>query len=158
MAVLTMIANKMRTLLTMLGIIIGIASVVLIVALGNGSKQQILTQINSIGSSTISVSTGVENGDDSVKPNDLTLDDMYALEKLPFVESVSPDLSMTMQAQFGNHTKSVQADGVGINHHRLQNVEFVAGGMFRQSDLDNFSQKIIISEKVKQTFLNKMMP
>ncbi len=155
MAVLTMIANKMRTLLTMLGIIIGIASVVLIVALGNGSKQQILTQINSIGSSTISVSTGVENGDDSVKPNDLTLDDMYALEKLPFVESVSPDLSMTMQAQFGNHTKSVQADGVGINHHRLQNVEFVAGGMFRQSDLDNFSQKIIISEKVKQTFFKQ---
>lgn len=42
MAVLTMLASKMRTLLTMLGIIIGIASVVLIVALGNGSKQQIL--------------------------------------------------------------------------------------------------------------------
>ena len=55
MAVLTMLASKMRTLLTMLGIIIGIASVVLIVALGNGSKQQILNQINSMGSSTISV-------------------------------------------------------------------------------------------------------
>lgn len=151
MAVLTMLANKMRTLLTMLGIIIGIASVVLIVALGNGSKQQILTQINSIGSSTISVLAGVEN-DDSIQPKDLTLDDMYAIEKLPFVESVSPDLSMTMQAQYGNQSKNIQADGVGLNHHRLQNVEFIAGGMFRQADLDNFSQKIIISEKTQQTF------
>lgn len=155
MAILTMIANKMRTLLTMLGIIIGIASVVLIVALGNGSKQQILNQINSIGSSTISISTGSDNDGEIIYHQDLTFDDMYVLEKLPFVESVSPDLSMSMQAQVGNLEKGVQVDGVGINHHRLQNVQFVAGGMFRQRDLDNFSQNIIISEKTQQTFFKK---
>ncbi|MCL1623720.1 MacB family efflux pump subunit [Moraxella sp. Tifton1] len=156
MAVLTMIANKMRTLLTMLGIIIGIASVVLIVALGNGSKQQILTQINSIGSPTITIFMGtMNNDDDATRPNDLTFDDMHALEKLPFIESVSPDLSMNAQAQFGNHTKLVQVDGVGLNHHRLKNVAFVLGGMFRQTDLDHFSQKIIISEKTKETFFKQ---
>lgn len=155
MAVLTMLASKMRTLLTMLGIIIGIASVVLIVALGNGSKQQILNQINSMGSSTISVFMGGDNEDDTTPPNDLTFDDMYALETLPSVASTSPDLSMSMTAQVGNHSKGVQVDGVGLNHHRLQNVQFVAGGMFRQSDLDNFSQNVIISEKTKQNFFKQ---
>lgn len=152
MAILTMIANKMRTLLTMLGIIIGIASVVLIVALGNGSKQKILKEINSMGSATINVSNGSHDGDDEqvLNTGSLTIDDMYILEKQPFVQTVSPDLSMTMQAQVGNTTKSVQVDGVGIYHHKLQNVQFEAGAMFRQSDLDDFSQHIIISDKTKK--------
>ncbi|STZ08712.1 Macrolide export ATP-binding/permease protein MacB [Moraxella caprae] len=60
-----------------------------------------------------------------------------------------------MTAQVGNHSKGVQVDGVRLNHHRLQNVQFVAGGMFRQSDLDNFSQNVIISEKTKQAFFKQ---
>ena len=155
MAVLTMIANKMRTLLTMLGIIIGIASVVLIVALGNGSKQQILSQINSIGSATISISAGNENDEDKAWTNSLSFDDMKALEKQPFVASVSPDLSSTMLAQVGNIEKSVQVEGAGISHHRLKNARLTAGAMFRQSDLEDFSQNIIISQKTKQTFFKQ---
>lgn len=155
MAMLTMTANKMRTLLTMLGIIIGIASVVLIVALGNGSKQQILKQINSIGSATITITAGNAQDETQTSTPELTLDDMYALEKQKFVESTAPDLSSSMLAQVGNHSKTVQVDGVGINHHRLQNVRFIIGGMFRQSDLDNFSQHIVISDKTKQSLFPK---
>lgn len=155
MAMLTMTANKMRTLLTMLGIIIGIASVVLIVALGNGSKQQILKQINSIGSATITITAGNAQDETQTSTPELTLDDMYALEKQKFVESTAPDLSSPMLAQVGNHSKTVQVDGVGINHHRLQNVRFITGGMFRQSDLDNFSQHIVISDKTKQSLFPK---
>ncbi|WP_394261750.1 MacB family efflux pump subunit [Moraxella boevrei] len=155
MAMLTMTANKMRTLLTMLGIIIGIASVVLIVALGNGSKQQILKQINSIGSATITITAGNAQDETQTSTPELTLDDMYALEKQKFVESTAPDLSSSMLAQVGNHSKTVQVDGVGINHHRLQNVRFITGGMFRQSDLDNFSQHIVISDKTKQSLFPK---
>lgn len=155
MAVLTMVANKMRTLLTMLGIIIGIASVVLIVALGNGSKQQILSQINSIGSATISISAGNENDEDKAWTNSLSFEDMMVLEKQPFVASVSPDLSSTMLAQVGNIEKSVQVEGAGISHHRLKNARLTAGAMFRQSDLEDFSQNIIISQKTKQTFFKQ---
>lgn len=155
MAIRTMTANKMRTLLTMLGIIIGIASVVLIVALGNGSKQQILKQINSIGSATITITAGNTQDETQTSTPELTLDDMYALEKQKFVESTAPDLAMSMLAQVGNNSKTVQVDGVGINHHRLQNVRFIAGGMFNQSDLDNFSQHIVISDKTKQALFPK---
>lgn len=155
MALLTMIANKMRTLLTMLGIVIGIASVVLIVALGNGSKQQILKQINSIGSATLTIFNG--NPDDElVQLGDLTLDDMYVLEKQGFVESASPDLTTSMTAQVGNIEKTASVDGVGIDHHKLQNVSFTQGAMFSQSDLDDFGQVIVISDKTKQAFFPKI--
>ncbi|ELA08787.1 ABC transporter [Moraxella macacae 0408225] len=150
MAARTMTANKMRTLLTMLGIIIGIASVVLVVALGNGSKQQILKQINSIGAATITISAGNDQEEVQTATPKLTLDDMYALEKQKFVESTAPDLVMSMLAQVGSNSKTVQVDGVGVNHHRLQNVRFIAGGMFNQSDLDSFSQHIVISDKTKK--------
>lgn len=156
MAMLTMVANKMRTLLTMLGIIIGIASVVLIVALGNGSKQKILDEINSVGAVTITVSAGSEDGDKQASNVDtLTLDDMYVLQEQKFVASASPDLSMPMVAQVGNSEKNITVDGVDIHHHRLKNVSFIEGSMFSQSDLADFNQVIVISDKTKQAFFPK---
>ncbi|MCG7657343.1 MacB family efflux pump subunit [Wielerella bovis] len=152
MALLTMFANKMRTLLTMLGIIIGIASVVLIVALGNGSKQKVLNEINSVGSATLIVSAGREGDKRTEQVESLTLDDMHILAKLPFVDSVSPNLSSTMTAQVGNKERQVQVDGVNTSHHRLQNVRFLEGSMFRQPEMDSMAQHIIISDKTKQAF------
>lgn len=150
MAMLTMVANKMRTLLTMLGIIIGIASVVLIVALGNGSKQQILNEINSIGSPTISIFSEYDTQKFKGATTPLSLEDMKLLEQQKFVQSVSPDLGMPMTAKVDNRQKSVQVDGVGIHHDKLQNVKFIQGAMFSQADLDNFSQYAIISQKTQK--------
>ncbi|MFB2538565.1 MULTISPECIES: MacB family efflux pump subunit [unclassified Acinetobacter] len=156
MAILTMTMNKMRTLLTMLGIIIGIASVVLIVALGNGSKQKVLQDINSIGAPTLSISAGSSDGNRQENAVDsLTLDDMYALEQQPFVAGASPDLSSNMTAQVGNIERTAQVDGVNIFHHRLQNVSFIAGGMFTQADLQNLTQNVVISERTQQTLFPK---
>ena len=87
MALLSMNAHRMRTFLTMLGIIIGIASVVTVVALGNGSQKQILENISSLGTNTITVFQGRGFGDNSKTANFKTLvpADAEALATQPYV-------------------------------------------------------------------------
>lgn len=150
MAIITMRANKMRTLLTMLGIIIGIASVVLIVGLGNGTKQKVLKDINSMGAPTLTVMAGSEAQKGRIVDS-LTLQDMLFLESQSFVASASPDLSATMSAQALGKNHAITVDGVSTAHDRVQNVRFVAGKMFGKDALDTFKQHIVISEKTATT-------
>ncbi|MCE1822516.1 ABC transporter permease, partial [Enterobacter hormaechei] len=84
-------ANKMRTLLTMLGIIIGIASVVSIVVVGDAAKQMVLADIRSIGTNTIDVYPGKDFGDDDPQYQQaLKYDDLIAIQKQPWVSSATP--------------------------------------------------------------------
>ena len=88
MALLAMNAHRMRTFLTMLGIIIGIASVVSVVALGNGSQKQILENISSLGTNTITIYQGRGFGDNSRSSQVRTLipADADALADQPYVQ------------------------------------------------------------------------
>ena len=79
MSVLAMKAHKMRTLLTMLGIIIGIASVVSVVGLGQGSQQKILNDISSLGTNTLTIRDGYKFGDPRRKYHDNNLTDALSL-------------------------------------------------------------------------------
>ncbi len=87
MAWRAMAANKMRTLLTMLGIIIGIASVVSIVVVGDAAKQLVLADIRAIGTNTIDVYPGKDFGDDEPQYQQaLKYDDLVAIQKQPWVQ------------------------------------------------------------------------
>lgn len=88
-------AHKMRTLLTMLGIIIGIASVVSVVGLGQGSQQKILSDISALGTNTLTVRDGYKFGDPrrQYHNDNLTDDDAEAVADQPYVQSVSPLVS-----------------------------------------------------------------
>ena len=91
MAWRAMAANKMRTLLTMLGIIIGIASVVSIVVVGDAAKQMVLADIRAIGTNTIDVYPGKDFGDDDPRyQQSLKYDDLLAIQKQPWVELGDP--------------------------------------------------------------------
>ncbi len=94
MAWRAMAANKMRTLLTMLGIIIGIASVVSIVVVGDAAKQMVLADIRAIGTNTIDVYPGKDFGDDDPRyQQSLKYDDLLAIQKQPWVSSATPAVS-----------------------------------------------------------------
>jgi macrolide transport system ATP-binding/permease protein len=96
MAWRAMAANKMRTLLTMLGIIIGIASVVSIVVVGDAAKQMVLADIRAIGTNTIDVYPGKDFGDDDPRYQQaLKYDDLLAIQKQPWVRSATPAVSKT---------------------------------------------------------------
>ncbi|WP_336341141.1 ABC transporter permease, partial [Stenotrophomonas muris] len=94
MAVRSMLAHRLRTLLTMLGIIIGVAAVVTVVALGKGAQAQVESQINELGASTLEIFPGTDFGDPrSAEIDTLVVDDADHLAALSYVDSVSPNLS-----------------------------------------------------------------
>lgn len=154
MALLAMNAHRMRTFLTMLGIIIGIASVVSVVALGNGTQQKILDDISSMGTNTITVFQGRGFGDNSRTANQRTLvpADADALAQQPYVEAVSPIVSSNQTARFQEIEATTSLQGVSADYFRVQGLSFAQGEAFNQSDIQQLAQNVVIDENTRKTF------
>ncbi len=103
MALLSMKAHKLRTFLTMLGIIIGIASVVSVVALGTGTREKVLANIASLGTSTLEVFPGKDFGDArSGKVTTLVISDAKELARQPYLRAVTPTVSTSATLRYGS--------------------------------------------------------
>ncbi len=154
MALLAMNAHRLRTFLTMLGIIIGIASVVSVVALGNGSQQQILQNISSLGTNTITVYQGRGFGDNSRTSQSRTLvpADADALAEQPYVDSVSPSVNTSKTSRYREIEASTTINGVGENFFRVQGIKFSSGQAFDGQNVKEMSQDVVIDENTKKTF------
>lgn len=154
MSLLAMRAHKMRTLLTMLGIIIGIASVVSVVGLGKGSQAQILTNISSLGTNTITVSDGYPYGDPRRQYNDenLTPQDAQAIADQPYVISVSPQLDANLNVRYRNIQEAASVSGVGQDYLSVSGETLVQGQGFDEQSMLRRTQDIIIDDNAKKTF------
>lgn len=156
MALIAMNAHRMRTFLTMLGIIIGIASVVSVVALGNGSQKQILENISSLGTNTITVYQGRGFGDNSRTASNKTLvpSDATALSKQPYVEAVSPSVNTSVTARFKETEASATVNGVGASYFDVKGLTFASGQAFDERSTTQMSQDVIIDQNTKDTFFS----
>lgn len=151
MAVNAMFHHKLRTFLTMLGIIIGIASVVSVVALGEGSKQRILKDISNMGTNTINIYRGYGFGDTrSAKVRTLTVSDMHALGDLPFVDSVTPIVNNSSNVSFENKSVSAQIKGVGEQFFQVKGIELDSGALLDRSMIDGYTQDGVIDQNAKK--------
>lgn len=147
MALRAMGAHKLRTFLTMLGIIIGIASVVSVVALGQGSQQTVLENIASIGTNTINVYPGSGFGDmRSGRVRTLRASDAEALATQPFADSVSPQISSNATVRFGNTATSASVTGVGASYFQVNGRTFTQGAAFDSSSVTAGSQEAVIDQ------------
>nr|WP_131669726.1 MacB family efflux pump subunit [Psychrobacter pygoscelis] len=154
MSLLAMRAHKMRTLLTMLGIIIGIASVVAVVGLGKGSQQQILSSISSLGTNTITVIGGYPWGDPRRSYNDdnLTPEDAQAVADQPYIVSVSPQLDTNTKVRYRNVQESASVSGVGKDYLQVTGETLALGQGFDEQSISRRTQDIIIDDNARQTF------
>ena len=154
MSLLAMRAHKMRTLLTMLGIIIGIASVVSVVGLGKGSQEQILSNISSLGTNTITVTDGYPYGDPRRQYNDdnLTPQDAQAVADQPYVLSVSPQLNSNMSVRYRNVQEAASISGVGKDYLDVSGETLAMGQGFDEQSILRRTQDIIIDSNAHKTF------
>ena len=147
MALLAMRSHKMRTFLTMLGIIIGTASVVAVVALGNASQQRILERISSLGTDTIDIYPGTGWGDmrsegiETLRPADAE-----ALSTQSYVDSVTPSLSTQVTARYGSASASAQIAGVGHEFFRVRGMTIIAGEAFDTAAVRGLEQIVVMDE------------
>ena len=113
MAWIAMVSHRMRTLLTMLGIIIGIAAVVSIVAIGQGATEEIINNINSIGTNTIRIMPGKDWGDMRAgKIKTLSTNDMEALKQQVYTDSVTPSVTSSQILRYNRAEANGQIMGV----------------------------------------------
>ncbi|MBU1176227.1 MAG: MacB family efflux pump subunit [Alphaproteobacteria bacterium] len=152
-AMRAMMSHKLRTFLTMLGIIIGIASVVSVVGLGQGSQEMVLNNIRSIGTNTINVFAG-QGFRDRGGPRIETLvpADAEAIAQLASADSATPSVSANGTGLYRNISASVSMTGVGEQYFRVNGREFTAGVAFDEQSVSTYAQEVVIDETTRDTF------
>ncbi|MCF6688389.1 macrolide ABC transporter ATP-binding protein/permease MacB [Raoultella terrigena] len=151
MAWRAMTANKMRTLLTMLGIIIGIASVVSIVVVGDAAKQMVLADIRAIGTNTIDVYPGKDFGDDDPRYQQaLKYDDLLAIQKQPWVSSATPAVSKNLRLRADNIDVAASAEGVGAQYFNVYGMTFSEGNTFNELQLSSRAQVVVLDSNTRR--------
>jgi macrolide transport system ATP-binding/permease protein len=151
MALLAMNANRLRTALTMLGIVIGIASVASVVALGQGGQQRVLAVIRQIGTNTIDIHPGIGWGDQrALSIQTLTAEDAAMVARLPHVDSVTPFVMADAPFRSGNVTVSGEVNGVGDNFFRVHAIKITAGRVFSTSETLRLAQVVVIDGNTSQ--------
>ena len=159
MAIRAMISNRMRTLLTMLGIIIGIMSVVTVVALARGASDQIISNISSMGTNTITIMPGQKMGDmRSGRVRTLSVKDLKALKGQPFVDSASPTVQNSGMVQRYNVDATATVMGVSGEYFRVYGMEIEKGRMFSEDEASLSPQVGVIDYNTKNTFFKNEDP
>ncbi len=160
MSVHAIVSNKMRSLLTMLGIIIGIASVVSVVALGNASQAKIMEQINSMGTNTIDIMPGKSFGDmRSGKVKTLKVSDSDYLAKQGFIDNSTPSVSASGTLVFGNYSLTAQLKGVGEEFFEVKGRKIAQGRIFTKQEVQTASSVVVIDDNtLKEIFADNPNP
>ena len=148
--------NWFRTLLTLLGIIIGVAAVVTMMAIGEGGKQDVLKRIETIGTNLISIRPGGKNTRSSGDIASLTIEDAKALEVIEGALYVAPERSTRATMRFGENDFSGRITGTTPAYFYAKDWEMSQGVFFTNEDVDSYAPVVVIGDTVAETlFENK---
>ncbi len=155
--------NKMRTALTMLGIIIGVGAVICTVAIGEGASAQVQDQINSLGENIITINAGSVNlggvhlGNQATKS--LTPADATAIQQqIPLISRVSPGVSSGAQIVFGNQNWNTRVTGASPDWLQIRHWPLQRGSAFSDHDVDTEADVCLIGRTVAQNLFGDANP
>jgi len=155
--------NKLRSSLTMLGIIIGVGAVIAMVSVGQGAQQQAQQQIAAMGSNVLFLSSGTVNrggmrmGWGATKT--LVYDDMVAiLRECPSVREAAPGSQAAAQVVFGNDNWATNINGTEPQYFDIRNWSFVEGSSFTQDDVSTAANVAVVGETVRKNLFSAIDP
>jgi len=144
--------NKLRCFLTMLGIIIGVASVITMLAIGQGSKNSIKEQISEMGSNMIMIHPGnmqrggVRQSADNMQT--LEVSDYEALQELPGIAAISPSVNSSGQLVIGNNNYPSSIYGITPDYLEIRKLKVKDGSMFTEHDIKSAAKVCILGKTV----------
>jgi putative ABC transport system permease protein len=155
--------NKLRSALTMLGIIIGVAAVIAMVSVGQGAQEQAQRQIAAMGSNVLFVGSGtVSRGGMSMgwgATKSLVYDDMSAIvRECPAIKTAAPGTNATAQIVFGNDNWNTRVTGTEPQFFEIKVWPFQEGAAFSQSDVDSANNVAVIGETVRKNLFGATDP
>ena len=131
-------ANKLRSLLTMLGVVIGVGAVIAMVAIGTGAQEQIQSRIAALGTTLLTVSPNMQRGGGGVTSGDqapLEVDDYIALrDSSQYITAVQPEMRRNLTLQFGSKNANPQIIGTTANYLQVRNFKMAKGRMFTEAE------------------------
>jgi putative ABC transport system permease protein len=165
------IDNKLKSILTALGIIFGVAAVISMLAIGNGAEQEILEQIKMVGVNNIIITPIETTGNENTSENQeskagakkfsrgLTLLDLQAIEEVvPTVNMLSPVISYNYSAIIDGKSKPVVLEGVNTNYFSLFNISLQSGEIFNRMQSEAGLPVCVIGDNIKTVFFNQENP
>lgn len=153
-------ANKMRSFLTALGIIIGVASVITMLAIGQGSKKSIQANIAEMGSNMIMISPGADRGPGGVRQDassmeTLKLTDYQALkDECNYIKGISPTVNSSGQWIYGNNNTPSSIYGVNLDYLDIRQLSVSDGEMFTETDIKASAKVCVLG----QTIVDNLFP
>ncbi len=139
-------ANRLRSLLTTLGIVIGVAAVIAVVAIGRGGQALVLGELESIGAGTVFVQPDwMSYGGDMRRVQYLTDYDLRAIRALPGVVQASPEIDVTVTAKLGRETRALTAQGVDAAYPLIYGLRLARGRFFTE-------EEAVIGEEAEEEF------
>lgn len=155
----SLMANKLRSLLTMLGVIIGVAAVIALLSIGNGVSASITGEIQSFGTNLITITTDNQNSDGLPT---LSLDDAEALAdplNAPSLSEVATSIQGNQEVIFGGRSSNTTVAGVTANYLEVNNLtEFQAGDGLTQQDLDGRVRVAVLGSGITQDLFEDEFP
>ena len=163
MALTSLYANKMRSLLTMLGIIIGVSAVIALVSVGMGVRSNVTSSIASLGSNMLIVSPGASDrgGVRGAAGSKKTLkyDDAVAIrEKIKNIDYVSPTVSSSYQVVYGNNNWNTSVQGVTPEFMSIRSLSISNGAFIAANDMNKRSRVAVIGTTVAENLFDKENP
>ncbi|MBI4982905.1 MAG: ABC transporter permease [Candidatus Omnitrophica bacterium] len=159
-AISAMFSHKMRAFLSILGILIGVAAVIAMLAIGTGAKESIEKQLASLGSNLLVVRAGAsKSGGVSLEAGTttrFTLEDVTVIEKLKdYVKRVSPSVTGRAQIVYGNKNWNTQVQGVGVSYAQLRSSVPTVGRFFTEEEVKKRDKVALVGTTVaKEIFGN----
>ena len=167
-AVESIVSNKLKSMLTALGIIFGVAAVIAMLAIGKGAKQEIMDQMKMVGVNNIIInpiiqdkSSTSEEGEKQQKKfsRGLSMLDVDAIkETIPSVKRISPEISFNSTAMMNGVKYTAKLVGVSNDYFELYNLPLVAGAVFNDYQEENGIQVCIIGANIRAKFFSKIDP
>jgi putative ABC transport system permease protein len=139
-------ANKLRSILAMLGIIIGVGAVIAMLAIGAGAQQSVLARFTAMGTNLLVIRPGQRGtgGVMSGTAQDLTVDDAEQLLKVPGVMAVAPVVSKSVQVKFSDQNTQTSLLGTSPTYLPIRDFHIASGRMFTDSDIDQWARVAVI--------------
>ena len=161
MAIRSLISHKLRTFLTTLGIIIGVASVISMISIGEGARQQTLSTISKFGTNIITIKPGQKKSRhvSTGKVDTLVLKDATFIEQnVPLITGVAAQVYRSAQLKFGNKNTNTTVRGTGKNYRRLANFEMQKGRYFNQQEINVAKRVCILGATVVKNLFAETNP
>ena len=156
--------HKLRSFLTILGIVIGVAAVISLMSLGRGATADILSRIESMGSDLITIRPGASVGFGGIRSaggsvQTLTMEDAEAIgEQVPYITAVAPSYSSSLQLVVGGENMNTQVTGVTPEYREVQNLEIASGAFFSDHEYQRGTKVVVLGSNVKETLFGDANP